>query len=47
MLIRWATLEDKPSWIRLADNVANIFGNQFFVNTPSICDKSLYYNRFM
>ena len=27
MLIRWATLEDKPSWIRLADNVANIFGH--------------------
>lgn len=27
MLIRWATLEDKPSWIRLADNVAIIFGN--------------------
>lgn len=27
MLIRWATPEDKPSWIKLADNVSNIFGN--------------------
>lgn len=27
MLIRWATHENKSAWIKLADNVANIFGN--------------------
>lgn len=27
MLIRWATEKDKPAWIELADNVANIFGS--------------------
>ncbi len=27
MLIRWATSKDKPAWIQLADNVADIFGN--------------------
>lgn len=27
MLIRWTTKDDKPAWIQLADNVADIFGN--------------------
>lgn len=27
MLIRWATKEDKPAWMQLANNVAHIFGN--------------------
>lgn len=27
MLIRWATQQDKPAWIALADNVAHIFGS--------------------
>jgi GNAT superfamily N-acetyltransferase len=27
MLIRWATKEDIPAWMKLADNVAMIFGN--------------------
>ena len=27
MLIRWATQQDKPAWIALADNVVHTFGS--------------------